>query len=71
MTVMGGSTVESVIAEALTTVPGTTVSPELTTVTTRVAASATKKSSGPVLVPNSSAFVSALLLGLVLRRVLF
>ncbi|CAF9930445.1 hypothetical protein IMSHALPRED_008175 [Imshaugia aleurites] len=70
LTITGGSTVGSVVAEAVTTVPGTTVAPEVSTVTTRVAASATKKSSGIVVMPNCYAFVGALLMGLVLRRVL-
>ena len=67
---MGGSAVGSVIAEAATTVPGTTVAPEVTTVTTKVAASATKKSSGPVLLPRFSTYLGTFLLGLALGRVL-
>ncbi|KAL9067490.1 MAG: hypothetical protein Q9161_006840 [Pseudevernia consocians] len=70
LTITGGSTVGSVMAEAVTTVPGTTVAPEVTTVTTRLAASATKKSFGTALMPNLSGFVSAALAGLILRRVL-
>ncbi|KAF6235312.1 hypothetical protein HO173_006508 [Letharia columbiana] len=70
LTITGGSTVGSVMAEALTTVPGSTVAPEVTTVTTRLAASATRKSFGTALMPNISAFVSAFVMGLVLRRVL-
>ena len=69
-TTTGGSTVGSVVAEALTTVPGTTVAPDVTTVTTRLAASATKKSSATALMPKYSAFVGAFLMRLVLRRVL-
>ena len=65
----GGSTVASVVAEALTTVPGTTIAPEATTVTTKLAAP-TKKSLGSILMPNYSAFVGTLLMGLVLTRLL-
>lgn len=70
LTITGGSTIGSVVAEALTTVPGTTVAPEVTTVTTRLAASATKKSSGTVLIPNCPAFLFTFLMMMVLVRVL-
>ena len=66
----GGSTVASVVAEALTTVPGTTIAPEVTTVTTKLAASPTKKSLGGILMPNYFAFVGAFLMGLVLTCLL-
>ena len=69
-TATGGSTVGTVVAEALTTVPGTTVAPEVTTVTTKIAASATKKSFASTLIPNSSALLSTLLLALALRLML-
>lgn len=66
LTITGGSTVGSVVAEAVTTMPGTTVAPEVTTVTTKLAASATKKSFGTALMPNPSAFLSVALMALIL-----
>ena len=67
---VGGSTITSVVAEAVTTVPGTTIAPEVTTVTTKLAASPTKKSLGSILMPDCYAFVGAALMGLVLTRFL-
>ena len=58
------------MTEAVSTVPGTTVAPEITTVTTKLAASATKKGFGTVLMPNYCGFISAALTGWILRLVL-
>ena len=69
-TMAGGSTVASIVTEALTTVPGSTIAPEVTTVTTKLAASPTKKSLGGILMPDYSAFVGAFLMGLVLSQLL-
>ena len=70
-TVVAATAAATLVEEAVTTVPGTTVAPSVTTVTTKLAATATasKKSFATALVPNSSALISAALIGLTLRRV--